>query len=155
MAPDLFQTPHYRFECLRWAWPSDPLINWKQVEDQFLALSPTDQDQCTRLAARYLHSCRRTSSPVVSPSQWIAGQGWTGFLEAERRAARRLEAKTTPVWVVEGTAAWTAWKRHRESMGRRMPSPESIRSERGYGWWFPASFPPDAEFLRSRQGNAS
>lgn len=151
MAPDLFHTPHYRFESLRCAWFNEPFIDWKQVEGQFLALSPEDQDQCTRLAPRYLRSCRRTGSPVVGPSQWIAGRGWTGFLEAERRAARRLKAKATPVWVVEGTVAWAAWKRHRESMGRHMPSPESIRSERGYGWWFPANFPPNAKTPRSRQ----
>lgn len=151
MAPDLFQTPHYRFERLRGEWLRDPFIDWKQVEGQFLALSPDDQDHCSRLAARYLSFCRRTGSPVVGPSQWIEGRGWTGFLEAERRAVRQMEAKGTPVWVVEGTAAWAAWQRDRENKGQRMPCPESIRSERGYGWWFPAPFPRDAKARRSRQ----
>ena len=39
-APDLFHTPHYRFERLHDEWPSDPLIEWKQVERQFLAAGP-------------------------------------------------------------------------------------------------------------------
>ena len=149
MAPDLFQTPHYRFERLRCGWLSDPLIDWKQIEGRFLALTPEDQDHCSRLAARYIRFCHRTSSPVVTPSQWIEGRGWMGFLEAERRAARQLKAKKTPVWVVEGTAAWIAWKQHRENMGKRMPSPESIRSERGFGWWFPDIFPPNGKPRRS------
>lgn len=149
MAPDLFQTPHYRFERLRGEWLSDPLIDWKHVEGCFLALSPEDQDNCSRLAARYLSLCHRIGSPVVSPTQWIEARGWAGFLEAERRVARKFEAKRTPVWVVEGTPAWAAWKRHRENKGQRMPSPENIRSERGHGWWFPDALPPDANAKRS------
>ncbi len=32
-----------------------------------------------------------------------------------------------------------------------MPNPENIRSARGYGWWFPAALPPDAQARRLEQ----
>jgi len=142
MAPNQFETPRSRFEGLRSEWPNDPLIDWEQVERLFQALSPEDQTHCSRLAPRYLRICRRTGGPIASPLQWIAARGWEGFLEVERRRTRRLEAKATPAWVIEGTPGWAAWKRYRECQGQFMPSPESIRSERGWGWWFPAPFPP-------------
>ncbi len=149
IAPDLFQTSHYRFERLRCEWPSDPLIDWEQIKSLFLTLSPEDQGHCSRLVARYLSLCHRIGSRVGSPAEWIGTGGWTGFLEAERRGVRKLEATKTPAWVVEGTPAWMTWKRHRENKGQRMPSPEGIRSERGYGWWFPAPFPPEPQARRS------
>jgi len=145
MASDLFQTSLYRFKCFRSGWPSTSLIDWKQIERQFLALSPDEQGHCSQFAARYLSFCQRTGSPVVSPVQWIEARGWAGFLEAERPAAHRFDAKRTPVWIVEGTPAWMAWQRYRENKGQRMPSTEIIRSERGSGWWFPEAFPQTAK----------
>jgi hypothetical protein len=135
-APDLFPTPRYRSERLHDEWPSDPLIDWKQANGLFLALSPEDQDHCSRLATRYLSLCRRIGSPVGSPIQSIEARGWTGFLEAERRHVRKLAATKTPAWVVEGTPAWKAWKRHGENKGQRMPSPESSGPSEGMAGGF-------------------
>ncbi|GEO17453.1 hypothetical protein [Microvirga aerophila] len=102
---NLFQSSLYRFKRLRSDWPSHPHIDWKQVKRRFLALLPEEQGHCSRLAVRYVRLCQRTGSHLISPSQRIEARGWRDYLEAERSAAREFEAKSTPVWVVEGTAA--------------------------------------------------
>lgn len=143
MASKISPAAETGYDQLRREWPHDPAIDWEEVKLLFFALSPEDQDHCSRLAVRYLSACRRTGTQVASPTRWIEARGWKAFLEAERRTTRHLQAKATPVWVVEGTSAWAAWRRHRESKSQRMPSPECIRAERGSGWWFPDTFPPN------------
>ncbi|WP_210482722.1 hypothetical protein [Microvirga antarctica] len=48
------------------------------------------------------------------------------------------------VFVQDGTAAWDAWRRDFEARGKRIPSPQQFKGEKGFGWWFDSLFPATA-----------
>ncbi|KLK90304.1 hypothetical protein AA309_26605 [Microvirga vignae] len=141
---DISRAAQSRYDRLRREWPYDPTIDWGQVEALFFVLSVAEQDHCSRLASRYVLYCRRSGRRLKGLAKWIETRGWAGFLDVERRAVQQAGSRQVPVWVIEGTRAWDAWQGYRQARGQRMPSPDTIRAERGRGWWFPSLFPPDA-----------
>lgn len=65
---------------------------------------------------------------------------------SERSAARtQAESSTGPVFVVEESRAWNAWRDYRRAQGKPMPSPYwsmGGNGRRAPGYHFPTLFPP-------------
>ena len=137
------KTAAERFDRLREAWPSDPTVNWLNVEKRFFQLSASDQADAARIAPRYVAYCEQIGRKLKFPGNWIRDRGWEGFIEEERKAVAAAAKASVRVFVREGTPAWEAWRAYDVAHGRVPRTAHWSREHRANGWWFDTLFPPE------------
>lgn len=137
-----------RFDEFWLPYPRSRNMSRTEALDQWLRLTPDDQDMAIRSVPAFVEFTRKDATyKPVHACRYLKFRRFEGFSEPEptEPAAARTDGR---VFIADDTPEWLAWQAHLKGMGKP-GSPRTRSQTHGKeGWWFDSDLPPGSASAR-------